>query len=303
MSTSRGLGKGLGALISIFDDEDEVGQAKPKATSSDKTLTSNVSTDNAIQELPVDLIDSNINQPRKDFNPEHLQELAESIQSNGIFQPILVTKAGQRFMIVAGERRWRATKIAGLKTIPAIVKNFNTRQISEIAIVENLQREDLNIVELALGIKKLMDEHFLTQEKVAIALGKNRSSIANTLRLLNLPPTVQQMVRTGAITSGHAKVLVSVTDNDKCIALAHQSAKEGLSVRQLEELLKTGRAPQFNFSSPMPRAQNLELRQLERECTQSLGAKVSIQGDGRRGKILIEYFDEKDLSRLVAKLK
>lgn len=309
---TRGLGKGLGALISIFDDEETTPVEKSTGTkevkldkaSSTTPLTKAGPTGLVIQELDIESIDNNINQPRKDFDPEQLQELADSIKANGIFQPILVTQAGQRYMIVAGERRWRAAKLAGLKTVPAVVKNYNARQISEIAIIENLQREDLNVIDLALGIKRLMDEFFLTQEKVSIALGKNRSSIANILRLLNLPQTVQQMIRSGSLSPGHAKVLVVVTSPDKCLSLADRCVKEGLSVRQLEELLKTGDAlPKFSADRAMPKIRSLELRHLERELTHSLGTKVSIQGDENRGRILVEYFDQKDLTRLASRLK
>jgi len=315
--SAKGLGKGLGALISIFEDEGEVALTKETSKTTSTTSVKAAATSVAssvkkieslglvIQELDIGLIDNNINQPRKDFDPEQLQELADSIKANGIFQPILVTEAGKRFMIVAGERRWRAAKLAGLKTVPAVVRNYNARQISEIAIIENLQREDLNVIDLAQGIKRLMDEFFLTQEKVAIALGKNRSSIANVLRLLNLPKEVQQMIRSGTLSPGHAKVLVVVSNPTKCQSLADKCVKEGISVRQLEELLKTGETPP-RFSSggsSAPRTHSLELRQLERDLTQSLGTKILIQGNSHRGRIVIEYFDEIDLKRLIGKFR
>lgn len=299
---ARGLGKGLGALISIFD-EDEPTMASRSDSKTKDVPQATRSTSPGTQELAIDLIDSNINQPRKDFNPEHLQELSDSIKANGIFQPILVTRTGERYMIIAGERRWRAAKMADLKTVPAIIKDYNQRQISEIAIVENLQREDLNAIELAQGIKRLMDEFFLTQEKVATALGKNRSSIANVLRLLTLPSQVQGLIRTGALSAGHAKILASVSSPDKCLRLANQSVNEGLSVRQLEELVKGGQDTKISFDRVPPAKQSLELRHLERELTHALGTKVSIQGNSKRGKIIVEYFDGKELVKISDKLK
>jgi len=314
--SARGLGKGLGALISIFEDEDtapvrelhKVGvKSEPKATTplASAEVKKIVEAGLVIQELQIDQIDNIINQSRKDFDPEQLQELADSIKANGIFQPILVTQAGKRFMIVAGERRWRAAKLAGLGTVPAVVKNYNARQISEIAIIENLQREDLNAIDLAQGIKRLMDEFFLTQEKVAVALGKNRSSIANLLRLLNLPQAVQQMIRSGTLSAGHAKVLAVITSSDKCLSLARRCVDEGLSVRQLEDLLKTGDTQKgsLSFGRSSPQARSLELKQLERDLTQSLGTKITIQGDTQRGRILVEYFSDDDLARIATRLK
>ena len=289
---SKGLGKGLGALISIFE-EDEVATAKsPPATAASLQGM-------AIQAIDVDLIDSNINQPRKTFETNQLQELADSIKSNGVLQPILVTQAGRRYMIIAGERRWRAARLAGLRTVPAIIKSYDARKISEIAIIENLQREDLNIIELAIGIKRLMDEFFLTQEKVAVALGKNRSSIANILRLLNLPAAVQQMIKAGDLSPGHAKALASITSPSKCTTLAKRCVDEGLSVRQLEDLLKHDEPIRSSYqSTKSQRGRDLGLQQLERDFTLSLGTKVTIQGDSERGKIIIEYFNKKDLSRI-----
>jgi len=303
---NKGLGKGLGALLAAFDEEEDniifekqVSPAPVPALAEKKVVA-----DAGVLEVDIALIDNNVDQPRKSFDPIQLQELADSIASNGIFQPILVNKVGSRYLIVAGERRWRAAKLAGLATVPVIVRDYSKRQVSEIAIIENLQREDLNDIELARGIKKLMDDHLLTQEKVATALGKSRSSVANTLRLLALPQEVQQMVETGQLSVGHAKCLVAITNADKSIKLAKQCVAERLSVRELEELIRDIHDPEGGMAhKAKAKPQSPELRQIALELTQKLGTKVVLQGDARSGKIVVEYYDRKDLERLYQKLR
>ena len=289
---NKGLGKGLGALLAAYDEEESEGAVKE----SGKEVEGN------IQEIDVTLIDNNVDQPRRMFDAVQLQELSDSIASNGILQPILVSKVGSRYLIVAGERRWRAAKLAGLTTVPAIVRDYSKRQISEIAIIENLQREDLNEIELARGIKKLMDDFLLTQEKVSVALGKNRSSVANTLRLLSLPQEVQLLVETKQLSVGHAKCLVAITNPDKCMRLAKQCVVERLSVRELEELIRDmhdlGKSPAAK-SKPL----SAELRQVALELTQALGTKVTVQGDSRNGRVIIEYYDRKCLEDICQKLR
>jgi len=321
VNMSKGLGKGLGALIAMFDEENEaiksdstnIDKATVKtadffsAAMDDKEQERNVprgtkqETDNVangVQEIDISLIDNNINQPRKTFDPVQLQELADSITANGVFQPILVNKVGTRFMIIAGERRWRASKIAGLVTVPALVKNYSARQIAEIAIVENLQRENLNEIELALGVKKLMDEFMLTQEKVAKVLGKSRSAIANTLRLLNLPKEVQQFIESNQLSVGHAKCLVAVQSPDKCVRFAKKCVMENLNVRQLEDLIK-GVEKSF---SPSGIKKNPELRRIGSDLTEQYGTKAFIQGNEHNGRIIFEYYDRHDLERICKKL-
>ncbi|MCL2755470.1 MAG: ParB/RepB/Spo0J family partition protein [Firmicutes bacterium] len=322
--SQKGLGKGLGALIAMFDEENEnlkketktietkeidffseLPSPKKKEPITKTTLAkkedNTTPPTSGVLEIDINLIDNNVNQPRKTFDPTGLQELADSIASSGVFQPILLNKVGGRYMIVAGERRWRASKLAGLNKIPALIRDYSPRQVAEIAIVENLQREDLNEIELAKGIKKLMDDFFLTQEKVATVLGKNRSSIANTLRLLNLPSEVQHLVETNQLSAGHAKCLVAVSNVEKCIRLAHQCVTQQLSVRELENIIK---GPQIaSTSSSQSKPQSIELRHLARELTLKLGTKVVIQGNESQGKILIEYYDKKDLIRLSTTLK
>ncbi|MCL2846214.1 MAG: ParB/RepB/Spo0J family partition protein [Firmicutes bacterium] len=295
--SQKGLGTGLGALISMFDEE------APKSPMMKKSLAQ-AEIANGVEEIDISLIDNNINQPRKYFDPVQLQELADSIVVNGVFQPILVNKVGARYLIVAGERRWRASKLAGLAKIPAIVRNYSNRQIAEIAIIENLQREDLNDMDLARGIKKLMDDHMLTQEKVATVLGKSRSSIANTLRLLNLPSEVQALVEHGQLSAGHAKCLVAVSDAEKCKQLARDSVSGRLSVRELEDIIQSARETRLTPPSlSRPKPQGADMRRVALDLGQALGTKVTIQGTDRSGRIVIEYYEMRELERLIAKLK
>ena len=301
---NKGLGKGLGALIAMFDEDDA---ATTPSKSIDKPLSAKSAADvphgtiqTGVQDVDINLVDNNINQPRKTFDPVQLQELADSIAINGIFQPVLVNKVGGRYMIVAGERRWRAAKLAGLVQLPVIVRDYSPRQVAEIAIVENLQREDLNEIDLARGIKKLMDDFFLTQEKVAAVLGKNRSSIANTLRLLNLPKEVQHMIEVGQLSAGHGKCLVAVVNPDTVIKLAKQCVTGRLSVRELEDMIR-GDSERSSSAKP-PTRQSPEIRRLAMDLSQTLGTKVFIQGNEKQGRIMIEYYKLEELERIVKKI-
>ena len=314
MSTARGLGKGLGALISMFDEDSEefqkstqtmsqtlttVPTSKPEATTTSKSSTG-IQPPSGATEIDLALIDNNTNQPRKSFDPLELEDLVNSIKANGILSPILLTQVGSRYMIVAGERRWRAAQRAGLKTIPALVRNYTPRQVSEIALVENLQRTDLNEIEVASGIKKLMDQFFMTQEQVATCLGKPRATIANTLRLLNLPKEVQTLIQNGEVSPGHAKCLVAIASNQQlCIQLAKQVAGGKLSVRGLEEIISHSQKPKGNTSS-LPKS--LELKDLSELFTRTLATKVTITGTNQKGKITIEYNTTSDLDRIKSKL-
>ena len=294
---SKGLGKGLGALIAMFDEEVVESQLAPSKSSGVKVAP----VAGGVEEVDISLIDQNMNQPRKHFDPVQLQELADSISSNGIIQPVVLNRVGSRYLIVAGERRWRAAKLAGLTTIPGIVRSYSPRQIAEISIIENLQREDLNEIDLARGVKKLMDDFFLTQEKVATVLGKSRSSIANTLRLLNLPAEVREMIEGGQLTAGHGKCLVAVTKADACISLARRCVTGRLSVRELEDLVRDMNTVQGK-STPV-RQQSPEIKRLANELSQALGTKVIIQGGENAGRIVAEYYDRRDLERLCEQLK
>jgi len=320
MATTKGLGKGLGALLSIYDEEETVNvrevrkeahsatkvayedmlemptSSQKRATASSAPQAAPVSRDP--HEVDISLIDSNLGQPRKEFDAEKLQELADSIKTSGIIQPLILVPMGTRYMIVAGERRWRSAKLAGLRRVPAIVRNFSPAQIAEVAIVENLQRQDLNEIELARGIDKLIRDFKLTQEQAAIRIGKSRTAIAHTLRLLTLPVEVIQLVESGKLSAGHARCLVSLTDKARAIKLAKQCVDNNLSVRDLEKILQA-KAPSANdFIQKFKPQQSLELKELTRKLTSILLTKVSIQGTNQKGKITIDYFTAQDLIRI-----
>jgi len=304
---SKGLGKGLGALMSMFDDDmEELTNNKIRQT---PTASKNTEAAEARgpQEVDINLIDNNIGQPRRDFNTEEMRELEQSIAAHGVLQPILLNKVGSRFMIVAGERRWRAAKAVGLKTIPALVRNYTPRQIAEIALVENLMRSDLNEIEVALGIKRLMDTYLMTQEQVSTVLGKSRSAVANSLRLLNLPQEVQTLLEQKKVTIGHAKCLAALTDKNHAISLARKCAEGNMTVRELEAITSGKQiVPRGTFgaaSTPPSRPRSLELRELELMLTQAFATKISIQGDDHRGKIMVEYSSQKDLERIKSKIR
>jgi len=292
------LGKGLGALFGdiVLDDE-----LTPINESVEQGKRFKDDHEEGVQQIAMAMIDNNLDQPRKVFNQEALRELAESIQTYGVVQPILVTPVGNRFMIVAGERRWRAARMAGLVEIPAVIKKFNPKQVAEIAIIENLQRADLNEIELALGIKRRMDEHKLTQEKVAERLSKPRSTIANSLRLLSLPNEIQQMISNQQLTAGHAIRLLSVGDTQKQLDYARRAVSEGLSVRALGDLIE-GKMPVFAANKSKP-AKAPEIREQEKILSRAIGTKVKIDGTLERGKVVIGYYSAEELERVVNYLK
>ena len=297
MSTNnKGLGKGLGALISLFDEDME--EIDRKSTVIHAPASKGAEPKGGVEEIAVSLIDNNINQPRRTFNPDEMQELEQSIIANGVLQPILLNRIGSRYMIVAGERRWRASKNVGLKTIPAIVREYSPRQIAEIALVENLMRSDLNEIEIASGIKKLMDTHLMTQEQVSKVLGKSRSAIANSLRFLNLPKDVQALLEQNKISAGHAKVLAAITDSHLCVSLAQRCAQAGMTVRELEAAISGKKVSSVKTTS----RQSLELKQLGLSLTHMFATRVQIQGDDNRGKIVVEYNTKRDLERIISKL-
>ena len=259
--------------------------------------------DNKVVELPLSLIDPDKNQPRKNFDETALNELADSIRVHGVIQPIVVTKTDDRYKIIAGERRWRASKICGNKTIPCIVKDYTPQQIREISIVENLQREDLNPIESARAIKELMEEYNWTHDQLAERLGKSRPVITNTIRLLNLEPEVIEMVESGKLSAGHARTLVAVNDRNLQIKLAKQVSEKKLTVRDLEKASKVTKKTDTNNGM---QPQSRELIEFGRNLQRIFGTKVSIIGDENRGKIQIEYYNFNDLERifeLVDKIK
>jgi len=321
---TKGLGKGLGALLSIFDEEEAAIEARKTTTTTTVTASTTkkpiedmlempassakrtapavapapVSTAQDPNEIDIALIDSNMGQPRQKFDAEKLQELADSIRTSGIIQPLILVPMGTRFMIVAGERRWRAAKLAGLRKVPAVVRKFSPAQIAEVAIVENLQRQDLNEIELARGIEKLINDFKLTQEQAAIRIGKSRTAVAHTLRLLTLPGEVIKLVEQGNLSAGHARCLVTLPDKAKAIKLANQCVKNNLSVRDLEKMLQSKAPAAAGLVQKFQPQQSLELKELTRKLTAIFLTKVNIQGNNQKGKITIDYFTPQDLMRI-----
>lgn len=268
MAMKRGLGRGLDALLGDYT------QPTPEG----------------VQELDIHLIDTNAGQPRKDFDQEKLQELADSIRQHGVVQPILLRQNGERYVIVAGERRFRAARLAGLEKVPAIVKDLDEAQVMEVALIENLQREDLNPIEEAAAIRFLMQQHDLTQEEVSKRLSKSRPAIANSLRLLTLPEPVQAYLRNGKLQAGHARALAGLQDPEAQAVLADKIVGEGLSVRAAESLAREqGQKPPRQKKEPP--ATDPDLAAAEASLREWLGTKVSIQGSSQRGRIVIEYYN------------
>lgn len=298
-----GLGKGLGALLSIYDEEvEELEKAeKPATAKAEKTETKKVS-NNGVEEIAIKEIHANPNQPRKNFDEEALNELAASIKSHGIISPIVVNKDENGYMIVAGERRWRASKLAGLDTVPCVVKNYTERQIKEIAIIENLQRQDLNPIEAARAIKQLMEEYNFTQETVADRIGISRPNIANTLRLLSLTPEVIQMVEQNKLTAGHARCLVVIGEPKAQLKFAMAACDGKITVRELEKLVKQYLNPKASKNNTPPQ-QSIELKELINEMQRVFSTKVSAIGSDKKGRIYIDYYSRDDLDRIAELLE
>lgn len=286
----HGLGKGLGALLNAYDGVDNSANIKNNNTS---TISSS---DNSQNVINISEIYPNPNQPRKSFDDGALEDLAKSIKTHGLIQPIIVNKQEDGYMIIAGERRYRASKLAGLEKLPVIIKDYTDKQINEIAIIENLQREDLNPIEIAKGIKKLMTEYSLNQEVVSERLGKSRSAIANYLRILNLYPEVIEKIENGKISLGHAKVLASIDEYTTQIYYANLCANNKLTVRALEhELSKQNSSNSKKIKINTPSSELTELKTL---MQRTLGTKVNIIGNDNKGRIYIDYYVKDDLDRI-----
>lgn len=251
--------------------------------------------------VKVSKIEPNREQPRKDFNEEQLQELADSIKKYGVLQPLLVQKREDRFEIVAGERRWRAAKLAGLKEVPVVIREYSPQQAMEIALIENVQREDLNPIEEALAYQRLMQEFQLKQEEIAERVSKNRTTITNSMRLLNLTPEVRQMLVENRITSGHARALLAVEDPKLQLELAQKIEQNRLSVREVEKMVKAlGKEKKEKKTKPNDEALELIFRDLEERMKTAMGTKVNIsRKDKNKGRIEIEYYSESELERIV----
>lgn len=279
----RGLGRGLGALLG--DDVVQQAAQEEKAAQIDM---------DAVRLLPIRLIDPNKDQPRRTFDEEALRELAASIEAVGVIQPIIVAETEGRYRIIAGERRYRASRLAGLEEIPAIVRNWDQQRQLEAALIENLQRDDLNPIEEALGVKNLMEESGLTQEKTAERLGKSRSALANLLRLLTLERSVQQLLIDGKLSAGHARALVTV-DKRRQVQLANLTVQQGWSVRQLERIC----AQPVKEEEPKPvKVRDQQFKELEGMARELFGTRVKLDGTHDSGKLTLFYYSQDDLQRI-----
>ena len=277
MATNKGLGKGLNSLFDLNTE------------------------DSGITEVMLSEIEPNRDQPRKDFDEQALSELAESIKKHGLLQPILVrSKPAGGYEIIAGERRWRASRMAELRTVPVVIREMDEREAAEVALIENLQREDLNAVEEALGYRSLMVSYGLTQEQVAEAMGKSRSAVANTLRLLELTPNETELLKTGKISAGHARALLSAEKKSQLREHMLKAAVAGASVRELEAMLKgAAKAP----SKPKEKVADTFYKEVELAIKNELGRSVKISPKGKgKGTLTIEFYSKKELEDFAKRL-
>lgn len=280
----KSLGRGLGALLG--DDNIEL-EEKISIESHHQADTVSVS-----------LIHPGKYQPRTEFDPEALQSLADSIKEKGVLQPLLVRRSGSEYELIAGERRWRASKIAGLTEVPVIVKDFSDKEALEVALVENLLRENLSAIEEAEGFQRLIDEFSHTQEALSQIIGKSRSHIANTLRLLNLPRPVQEMVKENKLSAGHARALVGLENAED---LAHQIISKDLNVRQVEELVAKQKEPQ---QPKAPKSKDEDLEQIEKELIKNLGLRIKISPNKQGGgKVVLQYSSVAELDMIIDTLQ
>lgn len=283
----KGLGKGLGSLFSEEVIEEVI--SEPVKTK-----------EGDIVNIRTSLIEPNKKQPRRHFDEEKIKALSDSIKEHGLIQPIIITPSqNNMYKIVAGERRWRAAKKAGLKEIPAVVRSYNEEEVAEIALIENLQRENLNPIEEAVGYNLLMEEFNLTQEMISRRVGKSRSAIANSLRLLSLENDIQKMLISGSLTSGHARAVLSLDDKELRAALAKRIIDDNLNVRQAEALAK-----QLQKKAPPKKAKektaaDIEIESIQNRLSSAIGTKVKINHTGKKGKIEIEYYGNDDLERVL----
>jgi ParB family chromosome partitioning protein len=289
-SQSKRLGKGLGALLG----ESAVEAARAEAAPGER----------AVLQLPVARIRPNRYQPRETFDEEAIADLAASIAQKGVLQPLIVTPLGEgRYELVSGERRLRAAQRVGLATVPVLVRKVDDRELLEIALIENLQREDLDAIEEASGYRQLIDEFGLTQAELATQLGKSRPAIANALRLLELPDVVQRMVKGGALTAGHARALLGLVDQQRILEAAERIAQQGLTVRQAERLVQRAGSKARKPAAPSAAAE-LERERIEEELQRALGTKVALHAGAKgKGRIEIAFYSFDDLDRLVELLR
>lgn len=284
MNKKGGLGKGLGALIN------------------QNILESNE--DNVVNLIPINLIKPNNEQPRKNFDNEKITMLAQSIKQHGIIQPLVLKKTNDFYVIVAGERRWRAAKDIGLKELPAVIMELSNKELLEVSLIENIQREDLNPIEEGLAYKKLLEDFNITQEELGKRVGKSRTVITNCIRLLNLDKRVQEYLIDGVISEGHARVILSIENNDLQYEISQKIIDEGLSVRATEKLIKNLdmniiKTPKNNKNEQL----NIYINDIQNKLEGIFGTKVNLKNKNDKGKIEIEYYSSDDLQRILDILK
>lgn len=310
---TRGLGRGLDALfgdvevnLSVKEDDraeeaakQENGDLAKSAESSENEITR---VENGISYIDINDIKPNLSQPRKNFDEEKLRELASSIEEHGLIQPVVLRKAKVGYEIVAGERRWRAARLIGIKELPCIVKDLTDEENMLLAIIENMQREDLNPIEEAEGISQMMDTYGLTQEEVSKSLGKSRPYITNSLRLLKLNTGVKGYVSDGTLSAGHARALAAISDEEKQRELAEIAVREGLSVRQIEKLARENKETRGRKGT-RSKSKSPDVMRVEEDLKEILGTKVNLSQRGKKGKIEIEFYSREDLDRLIELLK
>jgi ParB family chromosome partitioning protein len=283
--TQKGLGKGIKALLEDFDLADE----------------------SKITKVSIDKIKPNPNQPRKHVKEETIKELAESIKEKGVIQPIIVREKEDYYEIVAGERRWRASQLAGLKEVPVVIRNdISEVESLELALIENIQREDLNPIDLAIAYNELIEKYNLTQEELSKIVSKSRSAIANTIRLLKLPEEIKNLIINGKLSEGHGRVLLALEDEKEITRLANECIAKQLSVRELEEIIyfksqEENQEKNVSHETKQDKKDN-DLANVEEDLIEALGTKVVVKGSLNKGKIIIEYFSREDLERIYLKI-
>ena len=311
MTRKNALGRGLGALIPGFAEE-KVEKVPENSLESEKLSTKRpenvnnpVDKGESVREVPISLVEPRASQPRVLFDEGALRELADSIGKRGVLQPILVVRKDDHYEIVAGERRWRAAKIAGLAKIPVIVRELSEQELTEVALIENIQREDLNPIEEAQAYRQLMDDFSLKQDELAAKVSKSRSAVANSLRLLKLDERVQAMVMEGSLSEGHARALLGLSDKKKQLEAAKEIAGKGGSVREAERLVKRMNQPEKpETADDWKEKDRIAYDEWELKLRKALGTKVSIRRSAPdKGQIVIDYYSVEELERITDKLK
>ena len=303
MSKKKALGRGLSALLSDSPSDDQLEVDALINRGQDPTIHTTQVSASGMTEIPMDEIEVNPFQPRSHFDQESLKELAESIHVHGIIQPITVRKLSQhQYQLISGERRFQASKLAGLKTIPAYIRAANDQQMLEMALIENIQRENLNAIEIALSYQRLMSECNLKQDELGERVGKNRTTVTNYLRLLKLPPDIQISVRDNKLSMGHARAIINVENADQQLYIFKRTLEEDLSVRKVEDLVRTlsqGKSgPKVEAENPQAQASK-EIVNLQTKLSSHFGTRVVIKSDGKKGDIRIPFLSVEDLNRIL----